>query len=64
MLLVQPTPTPPERGLSAFAIVENYSTIVTDQERTGRDLSLLNYYHEKGYVTIAAPTIGKQLLSR
>ncbi|HEY4649797.1 MAG TPA: hypothetical protein VIG72_00205 [Pontibacter sp.] len=41
-----------------------YSFIVTDQGRTGRDLSLRNYYHEKGYETIDKQTIGKQLLSK
>ncbi|HEY4651761.1 MAG TPA: hypothetical protein VIG72_10115 [Pontibacter sp.] len=30
-----------------MAIVKSYSFIVPDQERTGRDLSLRNYNHEK-----------------
>ncbi|HEY4650963.1 MAG TPA: hypothetical protein VIG72_06090 [Pontibacter sp.] len=32
----------------------SYRFIVTDQERTGRDLSLRNYYHEKSDATIAS----------
>ncbi|HEY4651199.1 MAG TPA: hypothetical protein VIG72_07280 [Pontibacter sp.] len=35
----------------------SYSVIVPDQERTGRDLSIRNYYHEKGDATIAPLTI-------
>ncbi|HEY4651875.1 MAG TPA: hypothetical protein VIG72_10700 [Pontibacter sp.] len=41
-----------------------YSAIVPDQGRTGRDLSLRIYYHEKGYETIAVLTIVRQLLSK
>ncbi|HEY4651547.1 MAG TPA: hypothetical protein VIG72_09040 [Pontibacter sp.] len=39
---------------SATAIVESYSFIVTDQERTGRDLSLRVYNREQGDATIAS----------
>ncbi|HEY4650625.1 MAG TPA: hypothetical protein VIG72_04380 [Pontibacter sp.] len=35
----------------------SYSSIVPVHERTGRDLSLRNYYHEKSDVTMASPTI-------
>ncbi|HEY4651566.1 MAG TPA: hypothetical protein VIG72_09135 [Pontibacter sp.] len=35
----------------------SYSFIVPGQERTGRDLSLRNYNHEKGDATIAPQTI-------
>ncbi|HEY4651239.1 MAG TPA: hypothetical protein VIG72_07480 [Pontibacter sp.] len=44
-------------GLFCYCHFSSYSFIVTDQERTGRDLSLQNSYHEKGYATIASPTI-------
>ncbi|HEY4650451.1 MAG TPA: hypothetical protein VIG72_03510 [Pontibacter sp.] len=42
---------------AALAIVESYSAIVTAQDRTGRDLSLQNYHHEKSYATIDKQTI-------
>ncbi|HEY4652100.1 MAG TPA: hypothetical protein VIG72_11840, partial [Pontibacter sp.] len=57
-------PYPSQEGNCCHCYSCIYSFIVTYHERTGRDLSLRIYNHEKSYETIASPTIDQLLCER
>ncbi|HEY4651569.1 MAG TPA: hypothetical protein VIG72_09150 [Pontibacter sp.] len=48
-------PCPSQEGNCCLCYSCRHRSIVPDQERTGRDLSLRIYHHEKSHATIAPP---------